>query len=345
MGKRDLEKLVATICLLLLATQPGMAWSNRGHRMINMVAAESLPSDMRAFMLTPTAVAQIAYLGPEPDRWRPETEPELSATSSPDHVFRIELGILTSPLPRRRNDFALRLEEMRSQHPANEALLRPERIGTLPWQAEEVYERLQSAFRSYRVAKGDLPKGDALEAVALNEAPIGPEDLPQIEATALYYAGWLGHYIGDGSMPLHDTVNIAGWIGKENPNGYTTSGDIHHRLEVVADNAIEQHLITDRGILSMTARPHLIDDPFAATLSYLQGEGQYAVAVYRMEKQGAIEKNGTPELDNFMQQRMAEGSAMLRDLIYTAWIRSKDSREPAYPKTITLSALPAPSQK
>ena len=331
-----MNKAAAAICLFLIASPPGRAWSNRGHRMINLVAAESLPPDMPSFMLTPASVAQIAYLGPEPDRWRPEVEPELSATSTPDHVFRLELGALASPLPRRRNDFALRLEALRAQHPPNEDLLRPERIGTLPWQAEEVYERLQSAFRSYRIASG-LAKEDPLQAVAANEIPITREDLPQIEASALFYAGWLGHYIGDGCMPLHDTINIAGWIAKDNPNGYTTSGSIHHNLELVADNAIEQHILTDRNILPMTAPAHLVDDPFAATLSYLQAELKYVNAVYRMEKQGAIEKNGTPELDAFMQHRMAEGSAMLRDLIYTAWVRSKDAKAPDLPKTVAFS--------
>jgi hypothetical protein len=331
-----LNKAAATICIFTLAPLPGRAWSNRGHRMINLVAAESLPPDMPAFMLTPAAAAQIAYLGPEPDRWRPEVETELSAISGPDHVFRLELGALASPLPRRRNDFVMSLEALRAQHPSNENMLRPEGIGTLPWQAEEVYERLQAAFRSYRIANG-LAKGDPLEAVAANEVPITREDLPQIEASVLFYAGWLGHYIGDGSMPLHDSINIAGWKSKDNPNGYTTKGSIHHDLEQVADNAIEQHLLTDRNILPLTTPAHLVDDPFAATLAYLQKESTYVDAVYRMEKQGAIEKNGTPELDTFMQHRMAEGGSMLRDLVYTAWIRSKDAKAPELPKTVNLS--------
>jgi hypothetical protein len=318
--------------MLLVPARPAPAWSNRGHRMINLVAAEALPADMPAFLRTPGAIAEIAYLGPEPDRWRPETEPELSGVSAPDHVFRVEMGMLVSPLPRQRNDFVLRLEALRSQHPPNEALLRPERIGTLPWQAEEVYERLQSAFRSYRIATGNLPA-----SAWPDEAPIQASDLTQIQASILYYSGWLGHYIGDGCMPLHDTVNLAGWIQKDNPNGYTTSGAIHHRLEVVADSAIEHHLVTDHAILAMTASNHAIDDPFAATLFYLQAEGKYAETVYKLDKMGAIEKDGSPELDEFMEHRMAEGSAMLRDLICAAWAHSGESKAPNYPKAVDLS--------
>ena len=56
------------------------------------MAAESFPSQMPAFIRSPTAIREISYLGPEPDRWRPEIAPELSTASSPDHVFRLELG-------------------------------------------------------------------------------------------------------------------------------------------------------------------------------------------------------------------------------------------------------------
>ena len=306
--------------------------------MVNLVAAETLPPDMPAFLRTPEAIAEIAYLGPEPDRWRPETEPELSNVSGPDHVFRVELGILVSPLPRRRTEFVSRLEMLRAERPADAALLRPERIGTLPWQAEEVYERLQSAFRSYRIANGEMS-----QSAWTDEAPLTPSDLPQIQSSILYYAGWLGHYIADGCMPLHDTINVSGWIAKENPNGYTTSGAIHHRLEVVADSAIEEHVITDRHILSLAAHPQLIDDPFASTLDYLQNEGQYAEAVYKLDQQGAIEKTGSAELDTFIEHRMAEGSTMLRDLIYTAWVHSQNSKSPNYPKTVTLQTPQLPA--
>jgi hypothetical protein len=36
--------------------------------MINLIAAQSLPSDLPAFMKTPQAVREVSYLGPEPDR-------------------------------------------------------------------------------------------------------------------------------------------------------------------------------------------------------------------------------------------------------------------------------------
>ena len=42
-----------------------------------------------------------------------------------------------------------------------------------------------------------------------------------MEQAILFYAGWLGHYVGDGSQPLHTTIQYNGWVGP-NPHGYTT---------------------------------------------------------------------------------------------------------------------------
>ncbi len=54
----------------MVATPPACAWEHDGHTMINRLAAASLPADVPAFLRTPAAIAEIEYLGPEPDRWR-----------------------------------------------------------------------------------------------------------------------------------------------------------------------------------------------------------------------------------------------------------------------------------
>jgi hypothetical protein len=331
-----MERAKNTWILLCLGTllsmgTPGWAWSNRGHRMVNLVAAESLPANMPAFMRTPQAIQQISYLGPEPDRWRPETAPELSKASGPDHFFRYEAGVAVSPLPRRRYDYLRRLDDLRKQHPDQAAQLTPQFIGTLPWQAEEVYERLVSAFIDYRLVEGDIPAAAGVDMI-----PMTKSDLPYIEDAALYYAGWLGHYIADGCMPLHSSVNIAGWAEKDNPNGYTTKGAIHHQFEVVTDQAIEDGKITSKGIESYMKPAQRTPDSFADTLQYLRTEGQFAEDVYRFEKQGAITRNGTPDLQVFIEKRMAEGGDMLRDLIYSAWLQSKDQKAPALPPVVPM---------
>jgi hypothetical protein len=321
----------AALCGFLAGAQTSHAWSNRGHRMVNLVAAETLPADMPEFIRTRSAIAEISYLGPEPDRWRPETAPELSKASSPDHFFRYEIGAELGALPRRRYDYLRLLDNLRQQRPGDAGQLTPQYTGTLPWQAEEVYERLVTAFVDYRLVLGDVPSSRGTEMV-----PMSKEDLPSIEAAALYYAGWLGHYIGDGCMPLHASVNLAGWAQKDNPNSYTTKGSIHHQLEVVADQAIEEKKITSQSIERFVASPKQIHDPFADTLGYLHKEGSFAEQVYRFDKLNAVSGSGAPELDEFIEKRMAEGSGMLRDLIYSAWLQSKEAAAPELPETVTL---------
>lgn len=325
-------RVVATyVFVLLLNPFPADAWSNRGHRLINQVAAETLPADLPAFMRSPQAVAEISYLGPEPDRWRPETAPDLSRSSSPDHVFRYEAAVAASPLPRQRYEYLKRLDALRQQHPDQASQLTAQVTGTLPWQVEEIYQRLVSDFVVYRIVAGDVPASRGADMVPLTKA-----DLPYIQNSALFYAGWLGHYVGDGSMPLHTTVNSAGWVEKSNPNNYTTKGSIHHDYEVVTDQAIEDGKVTAKAIESQMKPAHIVPDSFADTLLYLRAEGRFAPQVYDFEKSGALTGAGTSALDTFTSARMAEGAAMLRDLIYSAWIQSKDAKAPTLPLTVVL---------
>jgi hypothetical protein len=326
------NKLISvTTCLLLVNSQLSLAWSNRGHRLVNQAAAESLPADMPAFIRSTRAVSEISYLGPEPDRWRPETAPELSKSSSPDHVFRFEAVFPASPLARQRYEYLRRLDALRQQHPEQAAQLSPQVTGTLPWQVEEIYQRLVSAFVVYRIVTGDVPAARGNDMIPLTKA-----DIPNIEDSVLFYAGWLGHYVADGCMPLHATVNSAGWVEKPNPNGYTTNGSIHHNYEAVTDQAIENGEVTAKSIESQMGPAQVVSDSFAGTLSYLRTEGSFADNVYRFEKQGSLISAGTPALDTFTEARMAEGAAMLRNLIYSAWLQSKDAKAPDLPMTVVL---------
>jgi hypothetical protein len=314
--------------LMLTLPESSFAWGNRGHRMINLAAATALPADMPAFMRTPDAIQEISYFGPEPDRWRPFTEPELTVTSSPDHGFHLELGDLVGSYPRSRYEF-IRLMAM-VKTPAGVPLA-PSRVGLLPWQAIEVFDRLKSAFREYRLLTGEFP------GVPFTDIqPMTHSDLPYVEHSILFYAGWLGHYIGDGSQPLHTTVNTNGWVKADNPKGYTTKKGIHTALEQTTDNAIQADLLQPSDIQKYMTTPKKLADPFLDTISYLRESYEYVEPVYEFEKEGALEGNGTqgngtPEFRRFVAQRMAFGGSMLRDMIYTAWLDSKDLGAPSYP--------------
>jgi len=259
--------------------------------MINHLAATSLPADTPAFLRSPEAASEIEYLGPEPDRWRSHTEPELDAVQAPEHFIDLELADALGPLPHRRFDFEAHVFASGQ---------RPEKIGLQPWQATEVWQRLKAALREYR----------SLSA--------SHQDTRPVEQAILFYAGWLGHYVGDASQPLHTSIQYNGWTGP-NPNGYTTSHQIHWQFEgpFVAANLREPQVR-----VQMTPLQPIKGDIFDAYVAYLRHTGTYVEKVYQLEKAGGFVGQGTAESRQFTTERLAAGASMLRDMIYFAWIES-----------------------
>jgi len=288
----------AGLLCLFIPSQSAHAWEQDGHRMINKLAASNLPADMPAFLRTQAAVDEIEYLGPEPDRWRSRAEPELSAAQAPEHFIDFEAADALGALPHKRLDFEAKVFA---------AGQRPEVIGLQPWEADEVWERLKAAMRQYRAL--------------LAAGPGANVDTKPVEAAILFYAGWLGHYVGDGSQPLHVTVKYNGWVGP-NPNGYTTGHQIHHLFEgpFVAANVHAPEVQA-----KMTPVKLIEGDMFDAYVAYLRHTATYVEKVYQFEKAGAFIGAGTPESRDFTAARLADGASMLRDMIYTAWI---DSAQP-----------------
>jgi len=262
--------------------------------MINRLAAEHLPADMPAFLRAPSALNEIEYLGPEPDRWRSRAEPELSAAQAPEHFIDLELADALGPLPHNRLDFEARV------FAAGE---RPEKIGLQPWQTNEVWQRLKAAMRQYR----------ELSAARQNTQPV--------EQAILFYAGWLGHYVGDGSQPLHTTIQYNGWVGP-NPNGYTTSHQIHWQFE---GPFVAANMHTPEVAAKMTPVTAIQGDLFNAYVAYLRHTKTFVERVYQLEKAGGFVRTGTAESREFTAERLAAGASMLRDMIYTAWL---DSAQP-----------------
>jgi hypothetical protein len=259
--------------------------------MINRLAAATLPSDVPAFLRAEPGLSEIEYLGPEPDRWRSSAEPELSAAQAPEHFIDLEPADALGPLPHRRLDFEATV------FAAGE---RPEKIGLQPWQTTEVWERLKAAMREYR------------------QLTSAGQDTHPVEEVILFYAGWLGHYVGDGSQPLHTTIQYNGWVGP-NPNGYTTSHQIHWQFEgpFVAANI---HPAQVEPL--MTAPQTIQGDMFDCYVAYLRHTAAHVQRVYQLEKAGGFTGAGTAESRDFTASRLAAGASMLRDMIYTAWLDS-----------------------
>src|ERR1700759_885379 len=107
-----------TLCLVLLSglLLPAWPWGTEGHSAIKRVAAENLPPEVPAFLRN--AGEQLAYLAPEPDRWRETTEWALKRSQEPDHFINLE-SVEGIQLPPDRYSFYRELEAKRQQNPAH----------------------------------------------------------------------------------------------------------------------------------------------------------------------------------------------------------------------------------
>jgi hypothetical protein len=288
------------IALVLLQSDAAFAWGNEGHIYVNRVAAEKIPTSMPRFFRR--AVAEIAYLGPEPDRWRSPSEFALKNAQEPDHFIDLERVDWLDPLPKGRYEFYKKLYEKRAATTDHPDDYLPEHVGLQPYIVMEVYGRLKAAFREYR----------KLKAAQQSTAPV--------EQAIIFYAGWLGHYVADGSQPLHTTIQYNGWVGP-NPNGYTTQHDIHAQFETAYVGAN----IVAKNFAGLVHAPERLDDPFTRYVAYLKQSNGLVEDVYKLEKTGGFREKGSPQAFEFTTRRLAAGSQMLLNLWYTAWLESADA--------------------
>jgi len=300
--------VVAAAMVPVMMVQPSFGWGGDGHKMINRLAGAALPTDVPEFLRSPQGLNALEYYGPEPDRWRDRTEPELNAAQSPEHFIDLEYAdVLGATLPRRRYEFIRALAFAQKDHP--DLGLTPEKVGLQPYVTTEVWERLKVGMRQYRTLLA------------------AKQDTKPVEAEVLFYAGWLGHYVADGSMPLHTSIQYNGWTGP-NPNNYTTEHKIHALFEsdFVAANAKASELVA-----SSPAKAVLLGDVFDDYMKYLRHSNSLVEKTYQIEKTGGFAGAGTPEGKAFLNQQLAAGATELRDMIYTAWVRSADPVPPYKP--------------
>jgi hypothetical protein len=297
----ELLRFAAAVALLpAMLVQQSFAWGADGHSIINRLAAAALPADVPEFLRSPAALDAMEYYGPEPDRWRSPAEPELDAAQAPEHFIDLEYADLAGPLPRQRYDYIRALAVAQAKRPDLAASLTPEKVGLQPYVTTEVYERLQSAFRDYR----------ALIAAKKDTKPS--------EAEIVFLAGWLGHYVADGSQPLHTSIQYNGWVGP-NPHGYTTEHRIHSLFE---SQFVHANVTVGDVAPLIPAKPVALGDVFNDYVKYLRNSNSLVEQTYQLEKSGAFAGAGTPAGKAFVDQQLAAGATELRNMIYTAWEKS-----------------------
>src|SRR5215510_15091650 len=230
-----------TACiLLLLAPLTAAAWGEKGHLLVNRLAIDAAASKLPEFMNA--AREQIIYNGYEPDRWREEGRSSvMNMVQAADHFFDSEYwGAISTIEP----DRYLLMEKMAAKK------IELIKVGYLPYAILEYHEKLVNAFRFWRNAKT-------------------PQDRESARANAVYIAGVLGHYVGDGSQPMHMSIQFNGWLDTSpNPNNFTKDRQFHNRYEAVYVNAAIDPTAVRRKITG----PQRLGDVWNAVKQYL-GQG------------------------------------------------------------------------
>jgi hypothetical protein len=318
-------KTIALLCALLLATQHIDAWGVRGHTLANLAAVEAIPSNGPAFLKAKKAY--IGHLGTIPDTWRSVAEPYLRISEDANHSWYTEGFDFMPEPPHSRTEFILRVHDeylrVSKSDPERAKLLNIRYTGLQAYSIIEGYERMKAGMRLYRHVSD--PTAQPFSNISSLYRQISPafQDAGQVKemlATDIaFYMGWLGHYVADAAMPLHDSIHHDGWVG-DNPKGYTRDPNIHGRFE---SEYVDMIAATETDLLRYVPRePRYLDNPWQATLDHSLEARNFVEGVYRLDLAGAFRDKDNQEARELVYKRIAAGASFLRDLAYTAWMES-----------------------
>jgi len=288
------KRLFVLLLLFCLSVSPAFSWGPEGHEYINKSAALKAPvgvAGFPSFFQSRESIEIITYNGLEPDRWK--ISPGYTRGKGHGLAHYINLDLV--------QDFPAARDHIIAIQMYQEKGLDGRDVGLLPYYIIETYEKLRISFSEYRefVRRGSSTK--------------------PVEVNILYYAGLLGHYVGDGSQPLHTTAHHHGWVGG-NAKGHATDEGIHRRFEVEFVRNVKAE-----DFLETVKTPSRLHDPFSEIIAYLKKTHSYMEKVYALDKAGAFSEP-TPESLQFVRERLAAASQMLNNLWYTAWLESKETK-------------------
>jgi hypothetical protein len=307
---------LVSLFLICGLTQSAFAWGSDGHRMIGALGMKTLPTALPAFLRTASAAATVAYLAPEPDRIRgagavndKERDPAHFVDANDDLTVLGGPALKALPPTREEYDTALRAVNS-SQYKA----------GYLPYAIQAGYELVRKDMALWRLSVVGAKYAADKAARARYAA-----ERSRREAQLLHDIGIWSHFVGDGSQPLHVTVNYNGWGNYPNPQGFTTD-HIHSLFESdyvhanVTEAAVRLAMMVPRDC-SCAVNERLA--------GYLSDTAAAVTPLYSMWKAGDF-ATATPAGIGFAATYVARGAAELRDLIVMAW-QDSDGATVGYP--------------
>jgi hypothetical protein len=311
--------LVASFVALAGAPLPAGAWGSTGHHVINGVAAGALPASVPAFVRTPEAVAEIMTLGTEADRlkgagamWDADYDPGHYLDLGDDGTIAGVVALAQLPPTREAYDTAVRRGQPLDGHAPDQYA-----VGYLPYSIVDGWEQVVKDFAIWRVDRAGETRG----ATAADRAYFARDRVLR-EALTVRDIGYWGHFIGDGSQPLHVSVHYNGWGNYPNPQNFTQSKQIHAKFETAfVDAHVDMAGVASRLKPYVPSTQNFTD----RVATYLQTTASFVPAVYTFEAQGAID-SGSPAAVSFMLDRLAAAAQFLRDATADAYAASADGR-------------------
>ena len=293
-----------------------LAWGSTGHRIIGRLAEASLPSEVPAFLRTPAAVQAVGELAREPDRWKGAGRTH-DSDLDPGHFLDLSDdgtvlgGPVLANLPLTRAEYETQLRAAGAD---------TWKAGYLPYSIVEGWQQLAKDFAYWRV-----DTAAARTAADPTRKAWYAADASQREALILRDLGTLGHYVGDGSQPLHVTVHFNGWGAFPNPNGYTQD-KAHGPFE----GAFVRNFVTPDAVRAkMPAMTDCSCPIDRRTAAYLAVTSKTVEPFYQIYQAGGFAP-GDAHGVAFATERLAAGAAELRDLVVLAW-RASAQGEVGYP--------------
>jgi hypothetical protein len=130
--------------------------------------------------------------------------------------------------------------------------------------------------------------------------------------------------MADGSQPLHISVHHDGWQG-DNPKGYTTDPRIHGRMETQFVDLIE---VNSTDLTPRIGKSIVYEDPFQAIVDHYMKAGRLTETVYEIDKAGGWTDKQNTAARELVYGQLAGGAEIMRNLIYTAWVKSAETPRP-----------------
>lgn len=307
-----MKRFLTILTIAALAPAQALAWGATGHTMINRLAAASLPASVPAFVRSASAVDEIATLGPEEDRikgagssWDGDNDPGHYVDIGDDGTIA---GVVQlDALPKDMEAYT------RALQPANSD---PYRTGYVPYTIIDGFERVRKDFSIWRVDAYMATHATTDEARAAFD-----RDRALREDLTLRDIGDWGHFVGDGSQPLHITIHFNGWGNYPNPHGYTEN-HIHSFFE---SDFVDKYARVDavRSMMGDYApnqpAAQLTQAQIASIVGdYLAGTAKAVDPLYELYAAQAFQ-NGNQRAIDFTDKQLARGATELRDLIALAW--------------------------